>query len=278
MLKKGVVDQLIGDYYTTFMDMEARNAAGIAPIQAYLDKIDQLSDKSELATLVGEHHNYGIGSFFGVGIEQDLKDNEKYAVYFAQRGTGLPSKDYYFEERHATTREKYHEHVMKMFGLIGHDEAKSTAAADFILAFETKLATHMMTPVEMRDISKLYNPFSMQDFLTLTPVIDWTAYMKAREIPAFEQCIVSQVNYMKELDAIIEETALEDIKTYLTWKLVDATAGALTEELDKQNFWFYGTILRGSEEMKPSWERSLSALQGIGNRRVCRTCFRRSSL
>src|SRR5207253_7990566 len=54
---------------------------------------------------------------------------------------------------------------------------------------------------------------------------------------------------------VVAATPLDDIKTYLRWHLVHASAAVLPTAFVNENFRFYGTVLTGATELRPRWKR-----------------------
>ena len=88
---KGSDEQKVGDLYASYMDMETRNALGIKPIEAELDKIAAISNKEHLAIYFAESNKYGISQPFVLGQYVDFKDPNTYMMYTWQSGLGLPA-------------------------------------------------------------------------------------------------------------------------------------------------------------------------------------------
>ena len=160
-LKMGSDEQKVADLFRSYMNMDARNTAGTAPIQPLFDSINGLKDKNELATFFGENQKNGVGSPLAFYISVDGKDSTRYATHIWQTGLGLPDRDYYFDEteRFAALRKGYVAHIENMFNLAGLKNGK--AAAQTVMAIETKLAGFHWTKVETRDSSKTYNKFDV---------------------------------------------------------------------------------------------------------------------
>jgi len=116
----GSTEQLIGDYYYTFMDQEKRDADGLTPIQPLLDEISAVTTPEELMPVIAHHHDIAIESFFSIGVMQDLGDNTRHITYTGQGGISLGSKDYYVDEKQADLRGQYQEHVQAIFQLMGN--------------------------------------------------------------------------------------------------------------------------------------------------------------
>ncbi len=91
----GTPEQKIGDYYASYMDESAIEAAGLAPIQADLDRIEAVKTRKDVAVLFGSP---GFQSTFGVSLPPDLKNPNIYTVAVEQGGLGLPDRDYYLKD------------------------------------------------------------------------------------------------------------------------------------------------------------------------------------
>jgi putative endopeptidase len=102
-------EQKTGDYYYSCMDEPAINAKGTATLQPLLDRINQLSDKKQLPTLIGYLHGNGIRALFNFGSEPDAKDSMMEIAGTDQGGLGLPDRDYYLktDEKAVALRKAY---------------------------------------------------------------------------------------------------------------------------------------------------------------------------
>ncbi|MBL4707838.1 MAG: M13 family metallopeptidase, partial [Flavobacteriales bacterium] len=151
--------------------------------------------------------------------------------------------------------EAYKYHLIKMFALI--NEEQSEAASSKVYAIEERMAKHSMTRVERRDPDKSYNKKSYNDLLRMSPQIDWKIYFSIIKLENVDNIIVSQPKYLKEINTLLKQTSIEDLKLYLKWKLIDAYASELNNDFVEANFDFFSRTLSGTEEMKPRWERAL---------------------
>ena len=139
-LTKGSDEQKVADIFRSYMDIEKRNNLGVKPIQPIFDAINNLNNKSELASFFGKYQAVGVGSPLAFYISVDAKDSNSYATHIWQSGLGLPDKDYYFNEteRFVALRAGYIAHIENMYKLAGLENGKE--AAKTIMALETKLA------------------------------------------------------------------------------------------------------------------------------------------
>ena len=141
-----------------------------------------------------------------------------------------------------------------MFALYGFNDAEAKAAT--VLRLETRIAGAAFSNVELRDPQANYNKMSIADLQTLVPQINWTTYFAAMAI-APDSLSVGQVRHLQECGKLLAEEPLEDIKTLLTWQVIDGSAAYLSSEIYAQNFAFYGKVLSGKEEPSPLWKRAV---------------------
>ena len=175
---------------------------------------------------------------------------------------GLPDREFYFQEdeKSQSIRDKYVEHVAKMFDLAGFDNGQ--AAAEMIMSLESKLAAEHMKKEQTRNMVALYNKIPLPELSDLMPNFAWDTYLSEAGVAGIDGLVVTQLDYMKALDSIIQETSMDDWKTYLKWAVLNTSANLLTEELDRQNFEFYSKTLRGVEQQQPQWRRGVNVVNG----------------
>ncbi len=257
---KGSQNQLLGDYYASFKDMDTRNKLGIKPIQADIDAITNLSSKEELITKIADMHREGIDVAFGFGVGQDLKDVDHHICYFGQGGIGLPNKEYYFDDSKKDILKAYTEYAADIFKLAGADAATAGKKAATVVSFETNLAKAMMAPAEMRIPELTYNKFSKADFTKALGTFNFTTYLSHQNYPTFDTLVVGQPDFAKKLSDVMKTTSLEDWKTYLSWCTLNHYADHLGSDFVDASFDFYGKTLSGKKEMKPINERAIEEI------------------
>ena len=259
---KGTDEQKVGDLYKSYLNKETRNALGVEPLQPELERIAAISSHDDLAMHLAGATKRGYGMPFVLFQVGDMKDPDNYGIYTYQAGIGLPDREYYFteDEKSAALRTQYVEHIAKMFDLAGFDGGAE--AAETIMALETRIAGAHMTKEKARDWMNNYNKVAVADLGEVMPTFNWDGYFAELGLGELEEIIILQTDYMGGLDAIIQDTDIETWKTYLTWAALNDKASLLSEDLDKQNFAFYGTALSGTEEQEEDWRRAVGAVNG----------------
>ena len=117
----GTDEQKVGDMYTSFMDMETRNALGLKPLKESFKQIDAIQSHSDLAAHFAFINRYGWSTPIGFFQYADFKSPNDYGLYLWQGGLGLPDREYYFKEGEAsdTIRDEYKKHIETIFTLAG---------------------------------------------------------------------------------------------------------------------------------------------------------------
>jgi endothelin-converting enzyme/putative endopeptidase len=258
-------EQKVGDYYATCMNADEVEAGGLKALQPELDRIAALKNKSELTGLLAHYQIMNVNAFFGYGEQQDLKDARRQIAFVDQGGLGLPERDYYLRTGDAAekTRRQYVEHVGKMLKLLGESEAAATADAQKIMQLETALAKVSMDVTSQRDPKNIYHPMPVSQLAGLAPEIHWAAFFEKTGAPQVTDLNVANPDFFKGLQALLETTDLETIKTYLRWQLINGIPGyALPAAFDEEDFNFRGRQLRGQPEQRARWKRCSEATDG----------------
>jgi putative endopeptidase len=258
----GSDEQKVGALYKSYMDMETRNTLGVSPLESELAKVDALENHEQLAVYFAESNKIGIDQPFALAQYADFKDPTTYMMYTWQAGLGLPDREYYFtdDERSEEIRNAYLAHVEEMLTLTGIDDAANSA--NVIMALETRMANVQMKKEQTRDMVALYNKIPLAELPELMPDFAWDVYLSTAAVNSIDGLVVTQLDYMRALNDIIMDTSMDDWKTYLSWKVVDASAHLLTEKMDLQNFDFNSKTLRGIEQPLPRWKRAVANVNG----------------
>ncbi|MDE5612385.1 MAG: M13 family metallopeptidase, partial [Odoribacter sp.] len=251
--------------YNMAMDSVKLNADGFGPVRAQLERIAGVKDKKELTKLIAEMTRQGMGAYFGVYISADDMNSSRNLLQTYQGGLGLGDRDYYLKNdaHNKEIREKYEQHVAKMFQLAGFGEAAARKAAAQVMAIETRLATASYEKVKLRDPYANYHKMSLEALKKEIPGIDWNLYFSTLGLPNLKELNVGQPEPLKEVASILNKVELDAQKAYLQWKVIDAAAPYLSDDFVAENFEFNGKVLSGIKEMKPRWKRAVATVDGV---------------
>jgi len=264
--KDGSDERKAVNFFSVGMDSTLAENVGVDALAGWMEKIDGISDVAGLQTLLADMHSASYGGFHGVASFANLKDSKINALYVVAGGLGLPNRDYYTktDEKSVEIREKYVLHVAKMLGLCGAS-GDPAAMADQIMEIENRLALASLTPIESRDIPRLYNPMGVDGLTELSPNIDWAKYLGdvGVDLGTVDTLIVTQPKFLQEVNSVLADVPMDNIKAYLKWNVINQASNFLNNEVVQTNFDFYGKTLRGTEQMRPRWERVLGSTNGV---------------
>ncbi len=262
---QGTVEQKIGDLYNLAMDSVKLNKDGINPVEAQLKTIANLKSTQELTKLLPELLQTDVDAYFSLYVDADPMNSTQYLVQTYQSGISLGEREYYLDNDAQTTniRNKYKEHVVKMFQLFGFDELVAKQNMESVLKIETRLANAAYDQIKLRDPHANYNKMTIADLQKLVPIINWIDYLKELGVAQINDISVSQKESLLEVGIIISTEPLSNQIAYLQWKVIDAAAGYLSDEITEQNFDFYGKTLSGKTEQSPRWKRAVSNVDGV---------------
>jgi len=128
--KRTPIMQKIGDFYATCMDEKTIDSKGSIPLKQQLDRIAAISSKDQFIDTVAYLHAQGVGGggggssiLFNFAAQPELHNASVEIANVTQGGLGLPDRDYYLntDAKSRETRDKYRDHMVKMFVLLGDE-------------------------------------------------------------------------------------------------------------------------------------------------------------
>ena len=251
------VQQKVGDYFAACMGTSAIDALGDKPLKPELDRVDALKGRSELIAAVATLDKTEPGTyFFNSGPTQDSIDSSIMIVAVMAGGLGLPDRDYYTKDdaKSIGIRAQYVAYIEQLLTLSGTPAAKAKTDAAAILHIETELAKASLTRVQRRDPHNTYHMMSVEELNKLTPAVDWAAYFKIHDAPGIEKLNVAQPEFMKALQRELSTEPMDQLRVYLRFHLLTATAQHLAQPFAQAWFDFYSKTLRGVLTLPPRWK------------------------
>ena len=257
-VKRGSVEQKIGDLYNMAMDTARRDQEGVAAVQQTLSEIAAISSREQLSEVLGKAMEFGLWAMY---VDADALNSTMNILNEYQGGFALGEREYYLDEDEHTRhiRAEYEKHIARMFELFGLSDGADKAKT--VLRLETRLAKAAYSNVELRDPQRNYNKMSIDELQTLVPQLDWKTYFAAFGI-TLDSLSVGQVPHLQEVGRMLADEPLEDLKTLFTWQVLDGAASYLTTDIFMENFHFYGQVLSGREEPSPLWKRAVGIVNG----------------
>ena len=272
--RPGSSEQKIGDFFSSYTDVDAINAAGLAPLADDLAAIEGLTTHEDVARLMARP-DLAINSFLGAWVDIDSKQPNRYIVYLTQSGLGMPNRDYYLEDKFADKQAKYQDYIAEILTLAETPDA--AAKAEAIYALEERMAGAHWEPAKRRNRDLTYNLKTLEELEAFAPGVPWSAMLDEAGLGAQRDFVVREDDALQNLASTFAETPVDTWKDYLRFHLLSGNANVLPEAFDDANFAFFGTELRGTPKKRERWKRGVAAVNGALGEAVgqglCRTAF-----
>lgn len=271
----------VAAYYNAFVDTDAIEAAGLAPVQPYLDRIQAMESTEDLVRLFAAN---GYSAPIGGWVDVDSKDTDNYIFYVTQSGLGLPDRDIYLTDdgKNVETREGYIAYLTFLLEQAGYEDPADAAAR--VMALETEIARAHWDRTVGRNRNLTYNKLTRDELVELGGEFPVELMLSEIGLGDQENFVVREVMpdaaEIEELGlnedqvekisgggiagilSVANETALEDWKAYLTAHFLSDHSAVLPKAIDDASFEFYAKQLQGQEEQRPRWKRGVSAVEG----------------
>ncbi|WP_455065428.1 M13 family metallopeptidase [Prevotella nigrescens] len=263
--KQGTLEQKIGTLYNMLMDSVRLNREGWEPLKPTLARIAAVKSNKEYQLVTAELDRRGEGTMmFGIGVGADMRNASMNIVAIGQGGLGLGTRDYYLNDDPQTVkvREAYKNYMKNLFKMVGNDEATAAKKVEAIMAIETRIAKVSYSNVQLRDIDKNYHKMSYNDLVLNFPGIDWGNVFLQSGFPPFDAVDVGQPEPIHEVEKILADTNLDDLKAYAEIKVISGATSQLSDAFRAESFKF-SSVLSGAQQDRPRWKRAVATVSGV---------------
>ena len=274
---RDAITQKIGDYYGSCMDEKMVEAKGLNPLQPELDRITGAKDKAALIEAIARVHLIGPNPLFNFYSSPDLHSANDVIAYIDQGGLSLPDRDYYLKDdpKMAEARKSLVQYATQMFTLAGQSTPHAGESAQTVLRIETALAKASMDRTARRDPKNRDHKMTRDEALGLAPNFYLNRYFDAVGAPGFSSLNVTNPDFFKQVNGVLESESLDALRTYVSWHLLDGAAPWLPQQFVDANFKLQ-QALTGQSEIKPRWKRCVSSTdnalgEALGQRYVEQT-------
>jgi endothelin-converting enzyme/putative endopeptidase len=254
------VEQKIGDYYSACVDEKAADAKGLDPLKPELDRIAAVKDKATLMDAVARVQLIAPSPLFNFYARSDLHNADMVIAYIDQGGITLPDRDYYIKDdaSHVEMRKHFVEYATQMFTLAGQTPQQAAESAQTVMRIETALAKASMDRTVRRDPKVRDHKMGRDEAVALAPNFYLNRYFAASNTPAFTELNVSNPDFFKQMNGVIESESLDALKTYVSWRLLDGAAPWLSKPFVDANFKMQ-QYLGGQAQIQDRWKRCVDA-------------------
>jgi len=259
---KGSAIQQVGDYYRAGINKNYLTKLGISPLEPLFKKINAITSPQSLAQVIAELQvEFNSVFLIEVGISADINDIQRYSIFIRDAGLDLQSKDLYLKKENAHIRKFYLKYITEVLTIAGVPNLIAAKNAQEILSLETRIATKKLSPVDMRDPNKKYTKMSFSQVESLLSNIDIKVYFKTLNLPTDSELIVLEKQSLENINQIMGDYSLEDIKTYLRWQVLRKSIAYLTPEFDKPIHSFNEAVYNKKMDIAPRSEKVTDSMR-----------------
>ena len=260
---RNAIDQKIGDLYGSCMDEKAVNDKGITPLKPELDRVAAVKDKGALIDAIAHVHVVGPSPLFSFYSNSDLHNADTVIAYIDQGGLSLPDRDYYIKDdaHMADIRQHYTDYVTEMFTLAGESAEQAAESAKTVLRIETALAKDSMDRTERRDPKKRDHKMKRDEAVALAPSFSLNRFFVAVGAPKFTELNVSNPDFFKQVNGVVESESLDSLKTYVSWHVLRDAGPWLSQPFVDANFKMR-QALTGQKQIQDRWKRCVDLVDG----------------
>jgi endothelin-converting enzyme/putative endopeptidase len=257
---RSAVEQKIGDYYDACMDEKAVDTAGLEPLKPELDRIAAVKSKEALIDAIARVHLIGPNPLFRFYATSDLHNAGQVIAYIDQGGLSLPDRDYYIKDDQKMVEMRKHltEYATQMFAMAGQSAEQAAQSATTVLRVETALAKASMDRTLRRDPKNRDHKMTRDAAIALAPNFYLKRYFEDVAAPNFNELNVSNPEFFRQVNEVLQSEPLEALKTYVTWHMLDAAAPWLSKPYVDANFKMQ-QYLTGQSEIQARWKRCVDA-------------------
>jgi len=257
----GSNEQKVGDFYRAYLDTDAIEKLGLAPVRESLDAIAAAKTHEDIARLMGRP-DMPVRTPVREGITVDQKNPDRYIVAVTQSGLGLPERDYYLKDdpKLVEIRAQYKAHIERLLALAGEKDGAEQAKS--ILDLETQIAKLHWPIAKRRERDLTYNLRTREDLEKLAPSYPWQAQLAAAGIADQREFVVRELDAVEGLAKLFTQVPVATWRSYLTYHFLATTADTLPKAFDDERFAFYGHTLNGQPQQRDRWKRGIGALDG----------------
>ncbi len=260
---------MVGAYYEAFMDEEAIESRGLSPLEAELEEIRAISDRTTLARFLGaqlradvdalNNTEFHTDRLFGVWVAPGFENPERNVAYLMQGGLDMPDRDDYrnSDARAMDLQSKFRAHVVAVLKLAGVPDADPRGTR--IDALERRIADAHVSRTDSVDVHKADNPWRVEDFPKQAPGLEWPAFFEAAGLSGQPVIVVWQPAGVTGIARLTGSEPLDVWKDYLVFHAVDRSSALLPRAFAEERFRFHGTALTGALRPRDRWKRAVSA-------------------
>ena len=261
-LPQGSDGQKIGALYRLYMDSVSRNKLGYEPIVPYLKVVRDIKTREEALKLMAELDAKGFYTApYGISLSLNPYNSSEYMIGAGHGGASLPQE--YYAEPNAQQQavvaaiKSLNKDVLKM---VGNSDADAERKMEAAWAIEHRIGVKTLNQVDRRDPQKIIHVMPWEQLLKDFAGINWIGYRDALGYPKdIDMVDVSQLEPLHEVEKVLAETSVDDLKAYMELRVAKAYSRYLSDAFNDRSF-EASKAISGVQEQEPRWKRAVDVI------------------
>ena len=263
-LPQGSDGQKIGTLYRLYMDSVSRNKMGYEPILPYLKEVRALKTREDVIKAMCELDAKGFNTApFGISLSLNPYNSSEYMMSAGFGGAPLP-QEYYAEpnEQQKAVVDALKSLYKDFLKMVGNSDADAERKMQAAWAIEHRIGVKKLNQVDQRDPQKTTHVMPWEQLLKDFKGVDWIGYRDALNLPKdIDMVDVSQLEPLHEVEKVLAETSVEDLKAYMEIHVIRAYGSYLSDAFTDRAF-EASKAISGVQEQKPRWKRAVDVISG----------------
>ncbi|KRZ86267.1 Neprilysin-2 [Trichinella sp. T8] len=229
----------------------------------------------DLTEIIGQMRVFTSTQMRKIQREIFLQYASHVAIHQGSLGLGPSTREYYLNDSlYHNQMAAYQRYFTRIVQIIAADtktqisDAQIAREIEEILKFEKTYAAITSPDDQRRNHSLLYNRWTIQQLKENVPVIKWNIFFRKfmpekvmKAINNDTAVIVTDLNYITQINKLLTVTDKRILVNYLMWRLVKAWASMLDERYDMA-FQEFVQVMVGRQSRPARWKICVPAVVG----------------
>lgn len=271
--------------YNSYINMSFRNSHCLEQLKNLLNLIDLVDTKERIIITSAKLAYIGVSTLFNISIDSNIFNSNENIFYIGQPSLGLPDREYYHNQKHATIKQKYYETICLVYKEIYPNLtiAQINKIASLLIDIESKLSIIFLSNADRRDADSTYHSVSYNDLQNKYPKLHLNLFIKtlcklSSDVVTkqnFKTILMEHhkdisINYFKQLEILLDNYSIIELKEYFKWHTILAYMNLTNEKMREIHFNMFKKTIRGQTKPKKLWRSALAFSCSVFNDPISR--------
>ena len=249
---EGSPRQLLGSFYRAALSDESNQMTGLDPLQKDIKGIEEAKDRSDIRNISSNLTARGLDPFFVLYIDENPEKREDLIATIETGDSTIRFAPFYVMDFESAIRvqDEMKEYVSDTFEKRGMDAASAAKAGETVFRIEKRLARGEMNMSTMANATfrnLVAGTYQTDNLTRQFPGINWATLFSHAGRPDLTEVYIMNPQYLQEVGRVLSTEPVEDLKLYLTWRVLQFAAPFANPEMQERYYRFYDVDLTKGE-------------------------------